>query len=425
MKMFHLIRIICPLLVLAALASAGAAQAATYYVATTGNDGTTCAQAQNSGTPRRTIAGGVDCLAGGDTLIFAAGTYAGQILNPPGGSAGAYTTIKGAEGGRPKIVKAGAFDRGLYCNNGVSCHYIEVRGFEFDSPYDGVKLYGTDALGYAHHINFINNIVHDTTNTALLIFSSATGFVGGDHLIQNNEFHHIGIGTPGYVPGMNVIYNPGNRTIIEGNIFHNNTNCIGIWAAGLTLQNVVIRRNRFYDIGRMDIDTWQVGANMSSAVHVSVPGGGHQIYNNLIYNSGSTSVFRGINVGARANSTTNFSIYNNTFYNLLHASAYCVLTPYAAAQIKNNIAYLAGAGFSGGTQENNLTTNPSFVDADAANFRLQSGSMAIDAGMTVPGVTVDYAGTPRPQGAAYDIGAYEGNGAGDASPAAPSGLKIQ
>jgi len=45
---------------------------------------------------------------------------------------------------------------------------------------------------------------------------------------------------------------------------------------------------------------------------------------------------------------------------------------------------------------------------DAANlYRLSAGSPAVDRGETVPGLMADYAGTARPQGKGYDIGAHE------------------
>ncbi len=411
-------------LIIASIASsllpANAAQAATYYVATTGNNGHTCTQAQNQTTPKLTLAAGVACLAGGDTLILAAGTYSGQIYNPPAGSAGAYTVIKGAAGTPPVIQKSAQFDRGLYCDNGSSCHHIEVRGFDFDAPYDGVKLYGTDAIGYPHHINFIDNIVHDTTNTGWLARTSGTGFQGGSHLIQGNEFYNIGIGTPGYTPGMNTIYNTGNDSIIERNTFHNCTGGVGIWQTSAQIRNVIVRNNRFYDMARSNTDTWQQGANGMMAIHISVAGGGHQIYNNIIYRSGDTPAFVGIRVAYTA-ANDNSVIYNNTIYDVKHASAHAiwVTTTIGTHLVKNNIAYLGGAGIIGGTQSNNLTTDPSFVDAASADFRLRSGSPAIDKGVTAVQVTVDFAGVRRPQGAAYDIGAYETANGGDLTPPLP------
>ena len=50
------------------LVGAVTVQAATYYVATTGNDTHACATAQTISTPLRTIASGVACLNPGDTL---------------------------------------------------------------------------------------------------------------------------------------------------------------------------------------------------------------------------------------------------------------------------------------------------------------------------------------------------------------------
>jgi hypothetical protein len=43
------------------------------------------------------------------------------------------------------------------------------------------------------------------------------------------------------------------------------------------------------------------------------------------------------------------------------------------------------------------------------NYRLGNGSPAIDAGLTIPSLTVDLAGVSRPQGIGYDIGAFEMN----------------
>lgn len=49
----------------------------------------------------------------------------------------------------------------------------------------------------------------------------------------------------------------------------------------------------------------------------------------------------------------------------------------------------------------------SFTDAANGDFHLSSGSTAINAGTTIAGITSDIEGTLRPQGAAFDMGAYE------------------
>jgi hypothetical protein len=47
------------------------------------------------------------------------------------------------------------------------------------------------------------------------------------------------------------------------------------------------------------------------------------------------------------------------------------------------------------------------VSVLGADFHLQSDSPAIDAGLSIPSLLSDFDGVPRPQGLAYDIGAYE------------------
>jgi hypothetical protein len=56
--------------------------------------------------------------------------------------------------------------------------------------------------------------------------------------------------------------------------------------------------------------------------------------------------------------------------------------------------------------EHDITAEPQFVDPDNGDFRLKAGSPGIDTG-TDTGLATDLAGTPRPQGKGFDIGAYE------------------
>ncbi len=65
------------------------------------------------------------------------------------------------------------------------------------------------------------------------------------------------------------------------------------------------------------------------------------------------------------------------------------------------------------TVANNLTaesvTDIGFVDPAADDYRLTGTSPAVDTGtdLSSRGVVHDHIDTPRPQGAAFDIGAYE------------------
>ncbi len=111
--------------------------------------------------------------------------------------------------------------------------------------------------------------------------------------------------------------------------------------------------------------------------------------------------------------------------------------------ISNNLCYASGSGgiacfgATGATegvnysQLNNMVNEgvPGFVNAPATvpvapNFALTARSPAIDAGLSLATVKIDFNGTPRPQGSAPDIGAYEYTTGGDSqSPVAPKALR--
>ena len=55
----------------------------------------------------------------------------------------------------------------------------------------------------------------------------------------------------------------------------------------------------------------------------------------------------------------------------------------------------------------NISTNPQFVDEINGDFHLKAGSLCIDAGTSSNAPSEDYEGVARPQGAGFDIGAYE------------------
>ena len=83
----------------------------------------------------------------------------------------------------------------------------------------------------------------------------------------------------------------------------------------------------------------------------------------------------------------------------------------AVTTIDNNLidGFRDGEGETRGTdyQEG----DPDFVDASLGDFHVLGGSIAIDNGSSVAAPSVDYDGTSRPQGAGWDIGAFEFGGA--------------
>ena len=124
---------------------------------------------------------------------------------------------------------------------------------------------------------------------------------------------------------------------------------------------------------------------------------------------------------------TGMGIYNNTFYNIRLAQIQ--IWPVGSNESKNNLwincdftsghtgvlsqynAYYGnvGAGVpSGETGQQNETSMP-VVNAAAFDFRLVAGAKSLNTGVPLSSYfTTDIAGTSRPQGTAWDIGAYEG-----------------
>jgi hypothetical protein len=60
-----------------------------------------------------------------------------------------------------------------------------------------------------------------------------------------------------------------------------------------------------------------------------------------------------------------------------------------------------------GYERNGLYGSPDYVDAGNGDLSLKANAIAINKGATIAAVTTDKIGVARPQGAAYDIGAFE------------------
>src|SRR5262245_50940252 len=131
--------------------------AATFYVATTGNDANTCTQAQNTGSPKRNLsgsAGGLACLASGDTLYIRTGTYIERIDSAlqaiaSGTSWSAPTTISAYPGEDVQL-------RGMYL--GASNAYLIINGFRFNG--ESAANSGLTLATGTHHIRIQNNEIY-------------------------------------------------------------------------------------------------------------------------------------------------------------------------------------------------------------------------------------------------------------------------
>ena len=147
------------------------------------------------------------------------------------------------------------------------------------------------------------------------------------------------------------------------------------------------------------------------------------------------------------NSITNAEIYNNTFYNIGKAAINFVTPSDSTGTLaKNNLwvnSYftdtrpfwppMTNTGYYncvyGPYDPENTETADPFINSAAYDFHLKSAANAVDSGADLNNIfTTDRDGVLRPQGSAWDIGAYEyesGYTPDTTPPAAPGGLTVR
>ena len=211
-----------------------------------------------------------------------------------------------------------------------------------------------------------------------------------------NEFINLKIHDNGGPAGSNNfkhgMYVDADYNLIDGCDIYNNASygiqLYGNGAAGNNPSNNIVRNTKIH--------------GNATGLYAAM-GSGNLVYNNLVYGN----LYDGITVHG-----TNTQVYNNTVYQNGTAGPYGFSISASNAVVRNNISYQNSVNYtdagSGTVADHNLLgVDAKFVNAAAGDFHLQAGSPAIDAGATISMVTTDLGGLARPQGAGYDIGAFE------------------
>jgi hypothetical protein len=373
-----------------------------FYVSTTGDDSRSCSTAQDPNYPKRTIASGVSCLSAGKTLYIRGGTYnegldSNSQTIPTGTSWTNAVTIASYPGetatlrpsGRDTITNLAAsyiqyliFDRLVFDGSGLSGATYESDGRSHN--------WGHNINSDAHHIRFQNGEIKNVDGVGVAWYGSASGAYSANlevinSKIYNNRSHGF------YISSAN--------NLIAGNDIYSNFG-IGVQVYNEDTQSgvngTIIRNNKIHDNDL--IRQWGSALTLNH-------GQNRQVYNNLIYNN-----YGGLDV---SRSSSNDKIYNNSIVNNQGSVGVFLSTGTSASAIQNNIIWQNSGGTitnnaTGSTISNNLTTDPKFLST--IDFHLQSSSSAINTGATLSTVTTDFDGVTRPQGSAYDIGAYEYTG---------------
>lgn len=401
-------------LLIACLLMADFVEAATYYVGKSGSNANSCATATSStaGNRKLTIAAGISCLSSGDTLVIGDGTYTENIddsLPSGGGSWATATILTGETTCAPKTASCGFILQptssatiGIQFT-GSDTSWIKVQNVTIDmvnaTGGEGEHcLKTTGVTGFPNHIwvDAFECKNGDGAGVQWLNGAVASGVQSWGHIASNCSVHNNGStnNNQGFYwvardslvrdcdiysqagPGLSIyVSNSGNPSdnIVERTKIHNNGtvgNGAGILFAGTT--RPIIRNNLIYDNPSDGIQALSGTGDVDNG----------KFYNNTITGNGG----KGINItdtGSSGNEIKNNILYNNTGGTFTDSG-------------------------TGGTQSNNTTTDPSFTNAAAKVFTLQSGSVARDAGTNLaPDVTDDFAGVARPQNGTYDTGAYE------------------
>jgi hypothetical protein len=375
------------------LISAGhAAAAVDYYVSTSGNDNNSCAAAQNAATPKRTLNNAVRCLTPGSTLWVRGGTYPEQLsATIPSGTSWSAPVIIAAYPGEAAIMRPVGANRVLHFQNRQQ--YIEINGLVLDGAGitdDVVKVtYGSDPRDAAHHIRLRNcEIKNGPANGVLDIAGDGTNPNTGHNEYINCHVHHNG-GSASSTLRHGFYIGTVSNVLVEGCSIHDNAG-YGIQVQYDDTNNVTIRRNR------IDRNYYGGLVALSSSSNLLV-------YNNVISNHPNFGLQTGVSRGAR--------YLNNTVYR--NGTGFFQYDGRVQTVLRNNILFQNTVNVADGSSSSTIASHnligvdPVFVDPGSGNFRLQSGSPAIDAGAAVSEVADDFTGLSRPQGGAIDIGAYE------------------
>jgi hypothetical protein len=433
-----------------------------YYVSTGGND-------SNTGTfqsPFATLYKGKITLADGDVLY--AGNGVSMATTDPDG-AGSYS-LTGSECGQSTWRALVAYP-GAKVTLGSTTEDNAIRP-GFSAPYcSGHYIFsGITLRGVNEAINLVLNssmsnfrlVGNDVScpNANQETGCMADGGSTSPYVVSNietlgNNFHDIGSGGNGL---QHAIYHGNTVGIVDGwnSIINVSGACRGIQlyssTSGFVHTDVHLHDNLIHDTGCDGIGMYDTNPSASGKF-----GGGAEIYNNVVYNTGQTGPGGAdsacIYVAADNSPSGTDEVYNNTMFNCEYSnatSAGLTFNPDGDSSISvhfhnnliylqnssvlyvenqgtnsqvfgtNNLAYGAGSISSSNCQScGSLTgwvnSNPSVVntstsgcpDSCATNLALSSSSSpANGAGSTTaPVSTYDVAGLVRPAPPA--IGAYE------------------
>ena len=420
-----------------------------YFVASTGND----SGAGSFEDPWRTIAFAKSSLAAGDSAYVMDGVmqtdednYGAALALESSGEEDAPKALIAYPGATATIGSTGLEfgirvpNTGIAASDWVIAKFV-LRGIvqAVDMGGDGSKRWrvvgndiscpvgdgqtGCFAASLASQIHFLGNEVHDSGKGSTqpskqyhaVYFSTDTNHVevGWNHIHDNLtcralQFHSSPLNE-------STGYNQYDLSVHD-NLIHGDA-CDGINFATVDPSKGPVRafNNIIFNVGRgptpPDGDANYTCIFVAGGTNTGPDGTGSvEIFNNTLYDCGRVEGVPGDNVdhgafGRGPGSPGLMMTLTNNIVLLTAGEEYIAQSSDTSLITGNNNLWFGGQNLPS-YLTGSLEADPLFVDVANGNFYLQAGSPAIDAGVDM-GMGFDFDYLFRPQGEAYDIGAYE------------------
>lgn len=468
----------------ALLALVSSASAATFHVATTGNDA-------NPGTeisPVRRVQWALSLAQPGDSIRLSPGVYAEDVLTVRNGTADAPITL---DGQNSAVIHRLSINRAYHKiqNLTISGYTVVPRNILFlqrgahstivsNVVVDTARVGRLNGIGW--EISATKPFGTDAASGCLIISNRITGVLsatglniaGDNNQIVGNYVHDLG--------QSDFVRLWGRTNIIRGNVFSNMFSVAGLgnhidfiqtfgnggdgsW--GHIIEGNLIFRIDGGQIAQLEgnlvpeIGNWiirnNVFAEISHGTSCTIPQ--VRLYNNIFYRCNYGVGSHALNFTQRAYTTatwagqpvpgTNYAhgaqVYNNVFLDCGDSRRsvgwYGFSTMLTGVSADHN--YVGKIGFQSVTASTRSDSavgesnydglfseyngvnggDPKFRSPKDFDFRTKVESVLINAGTTNPFSTVDLLGNPRRVGSATDIGVFEFSSNG---PLAPSGLRV-
>jgi len=330
------------------------------YVSPSGSDSNDGSSAH----PFATINKAANAATPGMTVHVAPGTYQAVTTSKSGTASQRIRYISDVQWGA-KVLGTSSSEA-AWMQDGS---YVDLVGFDISG---GSRL-GVENNG--SNVKILGNYVHNIAGSC-----SSSGGAG----IDNANYSASNDDIIGNIVG-NIGPSPGSCNTVQGIYLSN--------SGGITANNIV------FAVSAWGIQMWHAATNAT-------------IVNNTVFACyGGITVGAGDSPGGVTSDNTlvaNNIVYKNTGYGIYEYGATGTHNRYM-----NNLVTGNPTGISlqnGLSATGTVTVDPQFVNYQAngsGDYHLQSSSPAINAGNSTSAPVTDFSGGTRPNGGAWDIGAYE------------------